>query len=188
MPPTLSPELDEFRKEFERLADEARAAAGGLTDEQFNWAPEGRWSIAQCLEHLNTTARAYLPALDDGIADAIRRGLYGAGPFRYNLIGRLMAKSMEPPPRFSVKAPKVFQPGPPRSRQETLAAFGAYQVQFIDRLRQANGLDLARSRVKSPAGWMRLPLGSTFALTAAHERRHLWQAHRVMEDPRFPAA
>ena len=64
--------------------------------------------FAQCLEHLNTTGRAYLPAFDEGIADAVRRGLYGSGPFRYNLIGRLMARSMEPPPRF--KAPESAPP------------------------------------------------------------------------------
>jgi hypothetical protein len=64
-----------------------------------------------------------------------------------------------------------------------MAAFRAYQVQYIDRLRQANGLDLARARVRSPAaaGWLRIPLGCAFALTTAHERRHLWQARRVLE-------
>ena len=70
---------------------------------------------------------------------------------------------------------------------ETLAAFRAYQVQFIDRLRQANGLDLSRARVRSPAvRWLRLPLGSGFALVVAHERRHLKQARNVIADPAFP--
>ena len=68
-----------------------------------------------------------------------------------------------------------------------MAAFRAYQVQFIDRLRQANGLDLARARVSSPVSkWLRLSLGSGFALMAAHERRHLWQAREISETPGFP--
>jgi hypothetical protein len=29
--------------------------------------------------------------------------------------------------------------------------------------------------------WFRMSLGQEFALTAAHERRHLWQASRVRE-------
>jgi hypothetical protein len=62
-----------------------------------------------------------------------------------------------------------------------MAAFRAYQVQYIDRLRQASGLDLARARVSSPAArWLTMSLGSGFALMAAHERRHLWQARRVI--------
>lgn len=190
-PTTLAPEFEDFRRQFEQLAADANALAGSLTDAQFTWQPgEGRWSIAQCLEHLNATARAYLPMLDEGIASAIRQGLYGEGPFHYSLLGRFLARSMEPPPRFRVKAPRAFQPEPSRGRHDTLAAFRAYQVQHIDRLRQANGLDLAHARVRSPAGyaWLRIPLGSAFALTTAHGRRHVWQARQVLEAPGFPRA
>lgn len=187
---TLARELDAFRVQFEQLADEADALAGTLTDEQFNWhPPSGGWSVAQCIDHLNVTARVYLPKMDEGIANAIRRGLYGEGPFRYNWLGRLFVKTVEPPPRFRVKAPTAFQPSPSRKRPETLAAFRAYQVQFIDRLRQANGLDLARARVQSPAAsYLRVPLGSGFAVMVAHERRHLLQARNVIATATFPAA
>jgi hypothetical protein len=70
-----------------------------------------------------------------------------------------------------------------------VAAFRAYQVQYIDRLRQANGLDLGRARVRTPvATWLRMSLGSGFALLAAHERRHLWQARRITQMPGFPSS
>lgn len=185
---TLAPEIDHFRSQFEELSADADALTEPLTDEQFVWRPGGGgWSIAQCLEHLNATARYYLPALDESIADAIRRGAYGEGPFKYNGIGRLFVRLNEPPVRLRVKAPQRVHPGPERPRREIIAAFRAYQVQYIDRLRQANGLDLARARVRSPAGrWIRIPLGSGFGLMAAHERRHLWQARRVTEATGFP--
>ena len=68
-----------------------------------------------------------------------------------------------------------------------MAAFHAYQVQYVDRLRQANGLDLARARVSSPVvTWIRFPLGTSLAFTTSHERRHLWQARRVTGSPSFP--
>ena len=185
---TLAPELDALRQNFERMADEADALAGSLSNDQFNWhPPSGGWSVAQCIEHLNVTARSYLPMLDEGIADAIRRGLYGEGPFRYNWFGRKFVQSQQPPVKRKFKAAKVFTPAAWRPRQETMAAFRAYQVQFIDRLRQANGLDLSRARVRSPAvKWLRLPLGSGFELMVAHERRHLWQARNVTGEPGFP--
>src|SRR5215475_9441953 len=76
----LTPEIDAFRKQFEQLADEADAIAAPLSDAQFAWpppAPKGRvgWSVAQCVDHLNVSARLYLPQLDEGIANAIRQGL-----------------------------------------------------------------------------------------------------------------
>ena len=185
----LTPEVDAFRMRFEELAAEADALVSPLTDEQFTWRPSPAvWSIAHCIDHLNATARSYLPALDEGIADAIRRGLYAEGPFHYNWIGRLFVWSLEPPPRFRSKAPAAFLPAPSRPRADIMAAFHAYQVQFVDRLRQANGLDVARARVSSPvSSWLRIPLGSGFALQIAHERRHLWQARALTSKPGFPA-
>ena len=89
--------------------------------------------------------------------------------------------------RVRLKASEDVQPGTGRTRREILAAFRAYQVQYIDRLRQANGLDLARARVRSPAAsWIHVPLGTGFMAMTAHERRHLWQARRVLDAPGFP--
>jgi hypothetical protein len=184
--PTLAPEIDQFRNQFEQLSAEADALTNPLSDEQFMWrpVPEG-WSIAECLDHLNATARVYLPTLDEGISDAIRRGVYGEGPFKYNGLGRLSVRFSDLPLRL--KAPDDVQPAAGRTRREILNAFRAYQVQYIDRLRQANGVDLARARVRVPAnGWLRIPLGSGFQLMVAHSRRHLAQAKRVMDAENFP--
>jgi hypothetical protein len=188
-PGRLTPEIDEFRSQFEQISSDAVTLSSPLTDDQFVWRPTANaWSVAECVEHLNATARTYLPALDEGIADAIRRGLYGEGPFQYNWIGRVYVRFIEPPVRWRLQAVPQVYPGAGRSRREILAAFRAYQVQYIDRLRQANGVDLARARVRSPgATWLRIPLGTGFAIMAAHERRHLWQARRITGAPGFPS-
>jgi hypothetical protein len=184
----LAPEIDGFRQQFEEISQRADALVRPLRDDQFGWRPAaGVWSIAECLDHLNTTARVYLPAVDKAIADAIRQGLYGEGPFKYSWVGRLFVHFSEPPARIRLRSPRAFSPEASRSRQVVMAALHAYQVQYIDRLRQANGLDLARARVASPVSrWLRFSLGSAFALMAAHERRHLWQARRITEMPGFP--
>ena len=93
----LTPEIEDFRRQFERLADEADALVAPLSDEQFAWqSSPATWSIAQCIDHLNVTARLYLPQLDEGIANAIRQGLYGEGPFKYWWLGRMLVRMMEP--------------------------------------------------------------------------------------------
>ena len=187
-PLALTPEIEAFRLQFEAIAREADALVAPLTDQQFNWQPRpDSWSVAQCLDHLNTTARMYLPMLDEGISDAIRRGVYGPGPFTYNWIGRLFVHVVKPTTKMKAKAPQAFQPPVGRSRSDVTAAFRAYQVQYVDRLRQANGLDLSRARARSPiVKWIKQPLGSAFAMMIAHEQRHLAQARRVLEAPGFP--
>jgi DinB superfamily len=187
-PLALSDEIDEFRRQFEQISADAEALVTPLDEEQFIWKPDpNNWSIAECLEHMNATARSYLPAIDEGIADAIKHGAYAEGPFHYSLIGRVFSHLMEPPARLRLRAAPDKQPGPQRPKRETLAGFRAYQVQYIDRLRQANGIDLARSCVRSPlVSWIRIPLGSAFASMAAHERRHLWQARKIARMNEFP--
>ena len=188
----MAPELEEFRGQFEALSADAGALVSPLSDAQFSWSPSPDvWSVAQCIEHLNVTARAYLPALDEGIASAIRAGVYGTGPFTYNILGRLMVRSMEPPPLFRFKAPAIFAPPATpqaqRARSEIMAGFRGYQVQYIDRLRQANGVDLAKAKVASPSNrLLHISLGSGFALQIAHERRHLWQARQILSRADFP--
>ena len=188
----MAPELEAFRTEFEALSSDVGAMVDPLTDAQFTWSPSAdAWSIGQCIEHLNVTARAYLPALDEGIASAIRSGVYGTGPFSYNVLGRLMVRSMEPPPFFRFKAPAIFRPPATpqglRTRSEIMAGFRGFQVQYMDRLRQANGVDLAKAKVVSPANrLLHISLGSGFALQIAHERRHVWQARQLMARPEFP--
>lgn len=192
--PPMAPELEAFREEFDAISADADSLLASLSDSQFYWAPDvDTWSVAQCFEHLNVTARSYLPMLDESIASAKRFGVYATGPFRYRWFSRYFVKSMEPPVRRRFKAPAVFQPAPrtapQRKRVEIEAGFRGYQVQFVDRLRQANGVDLAKARVQSPANrWIRLELGAGFALMAAHERRHLWQARRLTARPDFPKA
>ena len=184
--PLLAPEIDDFRNQFEQLTAQADALTDPLSDEQFTWRPDqDSWSIGEILDHLNATARVYLPVLDEGISEAIRRGVYGEGPFKYNWLGRLSVRFSDM--RLRRKASDDVQPAPGRTRREILSAFRAYQVQYVDRLRQANGVDLARARVRMPVGsWLRIPLGSGFAVMLTHSRRHLAQARRVTEAEQFP--
>jgi hypothetical protein len=57
---------------------------------------------------------------------------------------------------------------------------------MLELVSQANGLDLERIKVASPAGPVKFPLGQRIALLAAHDRRHLWQAWEVRKDRGFP--
>jgi hypothetical protein len=159
-----------------------RAVAGGLSHSQLNWreAP-GRWSIAECLAHLNYSVSQVLPAVDQTIARARARQETGAGPFRYGWFSRMIIGSMEPPPRFRMRSPKLFRtPAAEYEAGALLARFVAVREQLADRVRAADGLDLARAIVTSPANRLvRMPLGAYVAFLLAHERRHLWQARAV---------
>ena len=168
--------------------------SAGLSHSQLNWreAP-GRWSVAECLAHLNYSVSKVFPALDETIARARARHLTGSGPFHYGWFSRMMARSMEPPPRFKMRSPKLFRTVPAEYEPgELLRAFVAVREQLADRVRAADGLDLKRAIITSPANRLiRMPLGAYLAFLLAHERRHTWQARGVRaagEAAGWPAA
>jgi DinB superfamily len=177
----LIPELDGYRGQFEALKSETARLLDGLTEAQFNWRESpGRWSIAECLVHLNVTARLYLPLIQRAIEEARLRRLFGEGPFRHGFLVNWLIRTTEPPAKLKIKAPKIFVP-PPAQPLETVATdFMTLQDQFLARIREANGLHLSRIKVISPVSrFLRMSLGQSFAFLAAHERRHLWQAREV---------
>ncbi|HKK28662.1 MAG TPA: DinB family protein [Gemmatimonadota bacterium] len=208
-----TPALEAVRGELRAAGREAREMASGLEPRRLWWRPApDRWSVGECLDHLVLTGEAYLPVLDETIADGRRRGLHAAGPHRRTLVGRWLPRLLEPPPGLRVTAPLEIRPrrpelqGSPReapgphgsrpaptapegSRGDPLAAFLELRSRFRDRLAAADGLDLGRLRMASPFyWWIRFDLGSAFRIIAAHERRHLWQARQVVETEGFPAA
>jgi hypothetical protein len=162
---------------------EGQAIAAGLSDAQLNWRPaKDSWSIAECLQHLNVGVTKTLPAFDRAISAGRAKNQLAAGPFRYGWFSRMMVASMEPPPKFRMKAPRIFrlEVGGSYRGADLLPEFATVRDQLAERVRQATGLDLAHVRTISPVNrLLRMPLGAYFDFIIAHDRRHLWQARRV---------
>lgn len=185
----LIPELAEYRRQFERIQQEVRELTSGLAESQFNWRPdETRWSISENLLHLNIAGDMWRRQLEETIERARASGPFSQGPFRYGFLGSQIVRSMEPPPKRKFRTGRRFLPTNGNPISAVVPTFLHYQDEFILRVQQANGLDLARIKLPFPAmRLIRLGLGQVFALILAHERRHLWQARQVRQHPQFPA-
>lgn len=179
----LVPELQEYERQFFAIRREAELVLEGLTERQLAWRDDGgSWSIIDCLNHLAVTGNESLSRMRSAIVDARSRGLFRTGPFRHAIPGNVLIRLMDAPPWIRFKAPRAYRPRPDLSVSEVLAAFSVLQDELVRVVGDANGLDLARVMVSNPvSNWFKLSLGQELALTAAHERRHLWQALRVRE-------
>jgi hypothetical protein len=186
------PDLHDFLRQIEAIKADGHAVCAGLSDSQFNRRPgEGRWSIAECLVHLNVAVTRTLPAFDRAIEQGRAKGLMGQEPFRYGWFATWMARSMEPPPKWRMKTSRIFEvpPHATHSLTRVLPEFVAVRDQLAERVRRAEGLDLRRVKAVSPVTrLLRLPLGAYFAFVISHDRRHLWQARQVRNAPGFGVA
>jgi len=181
-------EVAACRRQLEAVLDDAESLAGGLSDSQLAWRPApSRWSVADCLNHLNVTCGKYLPRTGEMIAQARSQGLTGRGPFRHPFVGNWFVRLMEPPPRRKLRVPGVFAPLPDQPAASLLPEFRRLSRLLLAQVAESDGLDLAAVKTPSPAArHFTLTLGQCFAALAAHDRRHLWQARQVLEHADFP--
>lgn len=173
------------------LEAETRAVVAGLSAEQLDWASEpGRWSIAQCLEHLVVSWQCYHPVLTTAIRSARERaqGSAGASAYRPTWLGaRFVASMRDTTGARRFRAPRIFQPAarPAPGAAERLLAT---QQELRACIEQAAGLELTRVKLRSPVtALVRLNLGEALELQVVHIARHLAQARRVREHPAFAA-
>jgi hypothetical protein len=187
----LVAELESYRQQYEAIRADAQGLVEGLTEAQFNWRNEaGRWSIAECLAHLNATGQVFLPRLDRAMKRAREEQRLSAGPYRHGFIGNFLVRQIDAPiKRLKTKSPKMFAPMPEHLSSVVVPAFATLQEEILRRIEQANGLDLGRVKIASPISKLvKLSLGQWFAFIAAHERRHLWQARQMRNHAQFPRA
>jgi hypothetical protein len=177
-------QLEDYRSGFQSLKDEATALVADVDEPLLRRPPdEETWSVAQVLDHVNTAGWLLLTALENAIQRGRENGPYGEPPFRYGFVSRWFVRSMQPSSGWTFTAPSVFEPEAAETLypSEAVEEFRALQDQFAECVVRAEGLDLRRIRVPSPAvPLLRISLGAWFEATLAHERRHLGQARDVL--------
>ncbi len=181
------PELREYQRQFQAIKADVAALVAGLDEDAFNWRPApNRWSIAECIVHLNATGELILPPLSRKVERAREQGRIATGAFRRTLFSRVFLAFMEPPYRVRIPGPRNLLPEPERHRLEVADTFIALQDRIIATMAAADGLDLGGVRMNSPFRRpVRITLAEWFLFLAAHERRHLWQAAGVRREGGF---
>src|SRR5512140_3103439 len=186
----MTPQIEDYQKQFEGVKKVAEELIAGLNPYGFNWHPApGSWSIAECLDHLIVVGNLLIPKLDEAIRAAREQNHAGVGPFRYGVRGTLFIRAQEPPVRRKIRTFPGYVPPTARLTEVVQREFMELQDRLIERARSADGLDLSKMLIRSPAvSWLKFNAAVWFAATAAHERRHLWQARRIRESRWFPSS
>lgn len=187
----MNQQLDKLIQDVRTIANDVRSSFAQLSAEQLNWKPSAdRWSIAQCLDHLITTNKGYLP-----IIESVRRGtkkttFWERLPVLPGLAGKLLIKSLDPASVRKIKAPKKFEPAQSAISASIIDDFVAQQDQVIEGMNSTSHLDLEKIVITSPAvptPIVTYSLMDAYRIIVVHEQRHLQQAKRVAAEPAFPS-
>lgn len=153
----------------------------GLPEEQLNHKEDAdRWSILECIEHLNRYGDYYLPE----IQKAILSGKAGSAQsiFKSGLIGNYFANLMRVKNGkiTKMKTPADKNPAGSQLTAITLDRFLKQQEMLTSLLEQARNTDLTATKVPiSLSRFIRLRLGDTFRFFVYHVERHVVQASLI---------
>jgi hypothetical protein len=157
----------------------AQALVDSVSADQLARRPDpAKWSIVECLAHLNMTATTVQKLMASAIEQGKNQQVFSKGPFSIGPKGRLLVWIAEPPPKFRIRAPKnVRPPAAIEDPLQVLPDFMKAQDEWERLMREQEGLDLARVIVGQ--GPFRMRLAAALPWMMAHQRRHLLQAENV---------
>lgn len=144
--------------------------------------PNGGWSVAQVLEHLNIYCRYYIPAIETRLH---MHQTVADKNFKPGWLGNYFTQLMQPAPDHTIKkkmkAPKSAIPASHPSAKQMLDEFTAHQHHLLQILQIARTANLGSISIPiSINKWIRLKLGDTFRFLIAHQERHFVQVDHTL--------
>lgn len=145
----------------------------------FKPSPE-KWSVLECLEHLNRYCRYYIPALDRAIASNMNN--INKSVITYSWLGKKSIDMVRPENTKQHKTVKHMNPNNSQLTKSTIDEFLKHQDNLLDLLSDAQKVDISKKVV--PVEFfklLKLRIGETLEFVIVHQERHLRQALRVMQ-------
>jgi len=142
-----------------------------------------RWSILECLEHLNLYGDFYLVEIEKQILTNPRRNT--STKFKSGILGNYFANLMEVKEGkiTKMKSPKDKNPSNKDLSIKTINRFLKQQEQLVNLLNQCRSIDLTRTKAAiSLTNLVKLRLGDTLRFFCYHIERHVVQAERALAE------
>jgi hypothetical protein len=177
----LDSQLADICNQFRSNSLHALEFAQDLHHHQLNLRIESdRWSIAECIVHLNLFSDVFVGEIRSVIDNARRLKLYGGGPYKMDIVGRLLKYALEPPSKWTSVTGADFEPLVVEPLENVIPTFIKLQAELVELVTESSGLDLNRIKITSPvSNHVRYNLYACFQIIAAHQRRHLQQADQT---------
>jgi hypothetical protein len=177
----MHPQLQAIVDDFGRAETRLHRLVAALPSAHWNRRPEpARWSVAECVAHLNLTAAACVPRLLDAFERGRRTGEPAPRRYRRDPIGWLLWRLSGPPVKQRVRTAAPFEPGPDLPREAIMAEFARRQREQVAMVAEADGLPLGRLWIISPFDpRIRYNAYACLTILPSHQHRHLWQAEQV---------
>ena len=173
--------LQTLVKQYEDLKTSVNNLNSDLTEEQFNAKPApDRWSVGECIEHLNASWDLYKELLQETIDKNQNPSIQNPDEYKPRFLMKKFTGLMEPPYKFKMKTFSMFIPKEKLNREGIINKFNSDVDVYINFIKSSEKVDIKKTIVVSPVSKIiKYQAGELFPFLAAHARRHIWQAENV---------
>jgi uncharacterized damage-inducible protein DinB len=174
--------LNDLKMDVERIKESARFFRDVDKTKMVYQPTEGKWSIVQVLEHLNSYCRYYLPAIEKALTEKPTSSLAW---FSSGFWGDYFTRSMKPKNVYEItnkmKTAKAHNFPNSLNIDTVLNEFMEHQDKLLRLLDMARHVDLSAVHVPvTVTKIIKLRLGDAFRYVIAHEQRHMIQARNTL--------
>jgi len=153
-----------------------------LSIEKLNFKSEPKkWSILECVEHLNRYGYFYLPEIESRIKESKHPA---DDEFKSGLLGNYFANSMLPKEKLNtMKTFKEMNPIGSDLDKTSIQTLIEQQHKMLDLLSKAGSISLNKTKTSiSISKLIKLKLGDTFRVVIYHNYRHMVQIDKILKE------
>ena len=144
-----------------------------------------KWSVLECLEHLNRYAAYYNQAIKTALQQA--KADTSESGYKNGWFGKMSIDMMSPDNVKKQKAITKFNPVGSQLDKSVITQFLTYQQELLGFIATAKTKNINQRKV--PVEFfklMKMKIGDALAFVVTHEQRHILQAQEVLK--KFAAA
>lgn len=144
---------------------------------------EGKWSVAQVLEHLNAYNRYYLPLIEKSVVHISKdvSAWFVAGFWGNYFVSSIMPKNVFEV-KNKMKTSKVHSPDKSVNVEAAFKEFFQHQNKLLQLLEVSRRRNLNTIHIPTTISKLfRFKLGDMFRFIVAHEQRHMIQARNAVK-------
>ncbi len=189
-PVSTSGFISQRKEEIKMLTEQLKLVSEKYSPETLRQSPaEGKWSVAQVLDHLNGYNRYYLSAIEAQLHKPAHP--HAQETYRAGWLGDYFTKLMLPPApgkkTVKMKSPKDHEPAAFPDPEAMIREFNFGEEKLLMLLEKAREINLERVRIPvSLNRFIRLKLGDTFHFLIAHQQRHFLQIQQILDNVNMP--
>ncbi|TGE14685.1 DinB family protein [Hymenobacter elongatus] len=176
--------LDHLAADLHTLREVTTRRFRPLSDDQLNRRPAtDKWSVGQCLEHLNIIGGHYLPTISRKLKQAQERGSRPAETVKSGFFGHKLIEAMQiPASEKPLKSPQQYAPSGSRLPRTVVEVFGRQLDELLNIVQQARSINANAVRIANPIiPLLYLRLTDQLEFIVVHLQRHVAQAERVLD-------